>query len=134
MHRVLNSSGAPAIYWLLCLNYVIFIMNRIHLESIQWRTPYEKVTRNTPDISIIYCFQFYDRNYFKRNELRGGKHFPSESNESLGQFVGFLEDVGYHITYIIIIEATDKILYRSRIKLASLDPNRRIDDNQKPPS
>ena len=36
LHRVLNSSRAPASYWLLCLNYVIYIMNRMALESLQW--------------------------------------------------------------------------------------------------
>ena len=36
------------------------------------------------------------------------------------------------MTYIAITEATNKILYRSRIKLASIDPNRLIDQNQHP--
>ena len=36
------------------------------------------------------------------------------------------------MTYIIINEATDKILHRSQIKLTSIDPNRRVDTNQNP--
>ena len=108
-------------------------MNRIALESLQWCTPYEKLSGNTPDISIIYRFKFYDKIYFKRNKSLGGKRFPSISNEALGRFVGCLEDVGHHMTYIIIInEETNKTLFRSRIKLTTLDPNQCIDDNQHP--
>jgi len=130
VNRVMNMVGAPAHCWLLCLCYVIFIMNRMALESLRWRTPYEKLTGNTPDISMIYRFKFYDKIYFKRDESRGGKSFPSESNELLGRFVGFSEDVGHGMTFKILTDDTLRILHRSRIKLASIEPNLRVDAGQ----
>jgi hypothetical protein len=125
-NRVLNMSGAPAFCWLLCLQYVIFIMNRTALESLDWRTPHEMLTGSTPDISMITRFKFWDDVYVKRDESQG-KCFPSESNEIKAKFVGFSESVGHSMTYKVLTVDTNKILYRSRIKLASLEPNRRID-------
>ena len=87
---------------------------------------------------------FWDRVYFKRDETsasRGGG-FPSQSNEDAGRFVGFSEDVGHTMTYKVLTDDTNKIIYRSRIKLSSLMPNARIDtptalpqvtDNPTPP-
>ena len=128
VNKVLNMAAAPAYCWLLCLQYVCFIMNRLALQSLQWRTPYEKLHGSTPDISMIYRFKFYDRVYYKRDESRGGANFPSQSNESVGRFVGFSEDVGHPMTYKVLTEDTLKVIHRSRIKLASVDPNLRLDD------
>ena len=133
VNKVMNMTAAPAYCWLLCLQYVCFIMNRLALQSIHWRTPYEKLNGSTPDISMIYRFKFYDRVYFKRDESRGGESFPSKSNETAGRFVGFSEDVGHTMTYKVLTEDTMKVLHRSRIKLASVDPNLRL-DNPTPPS
>lgn len=127
VNAVLNATGAPASYWLLCLEYVIFILNRTAMHSLQWKTPFEKLYGVTPDISAIYRFRFYDRVYFARDESRGGKAFPSLSNEVAGRFAGFATNVGHSLTYKIVTEATHKIVYRSRIKLASIHPNLRID-------
>ena len=60
VNTVLNTSGAPADCWLLCLKYVCFIFNRMAMESLNWRTPHEQLTGSTPDISMIYRFHFYD--------------------------------------------------------------------------
>ena len=129
MNQVLNMTGAPAFCWLLCLQYVIFIMNRTALESLNWRTPIESLTGSTPDISMITRFKFWDDEYIKRDESQG-KCFPSKSNEIKAKFVGFSESVGHSMTYKILTLDTNKILHHSCIKLASVDPNKRID----PPS
>ena len=93
------------------------------MESLKWRTPHEALTGTTPDISMIYCFHFYDRFYIKRDKTTAGGRFPSESDEMAGRFVGFSEHVGHQMTYAILTEDTNKIIYRSRVKLASLQPN-----------
>lgn len=125
--RVMNMSGAPPSTWLLCLEYVCFIMNRMALASLGWRTPYEKLFGNTPDISMIYRFKFYDRVYYKRTDSRGGDAADDASDESAGRFVGFSESVGHAMTYKVLTENTNKIIFRSRIRLSTLDPNRQID-------
>jgi hypothetical protein len=121
-------TGAPAFCWLLCLYYVIFIMNRLALESLEWRTAFECLKGSTPDISMIYRFRFYDKIYYKRDESEGGKEFPSSSDELPGRFVGFSENVGHQMTYKIPTDDNLKVIHRSRIKLAALDLNLRLDE------
>ena len=132
VQNMLNISGATASCWLLCLEYVVYVMNRMATKSLSWRTPYESLTGITPDISVIYRFLFYDKIYFRNTNSRGDSHsFPSESNERLGRFVGFSTHVGHGMTYKILTSDTQQIIYRSRIRLASIQPNLRIDP---PPS
>ena len=132
VQNMLNISGATASCWLLCLEYVTYVMNRMATKSLSWRTPYESLTGITPDISVIYRFLFYDKIYFRNTNSRGDSHsFPSESNERLGRFVGFSTHVGHGMTYKILTSDTQQIIYRSRIRLAYIQPNLRIDP---PPS
>ena len=123
---VLNRTGAPSQYWLLCLQYVIFIMNRMALQSLNWRTPFEQLIGTSPDISAIYRFCFYEKVYFERDESRGGKAFPSQSNEEIGRFAGFSNSVGHALTYIVVTKA-NKIIHRSRLRAATTGLNLRID-------
>ena len=83
-NHVMNMSGAPAYTWLLCLQYVCFVLNCLALLAHDWRTPFEALYGSTPDISMVYRFKFYDHVYFKHAESRGGKDFPSQSNEESG--------------------------------------------------
>jgi hypothetical protein len=103
-------------------------MNRLALESLEWRTAFECLKGSTPDISMIYRFRFYDSIYYKRDESEGGKEFPSSSDELKGRFVGFSENVGHQMTYKILTDDNLKVIHRSRIKLAELDPNLRLDE------
>src|SRR5687768_16535353 len=114
-------TGSPAYTWLLCLEYVCFILNRMALESLKWHTPFEPLTGSTPDISIIYRFKFWDSIYFQSDDSRDGLHFLSCPNECSGKFVGFLELVGHSMTYKILSDDTGRIIYRSQIKLTSED-------------
>jgi len=122
VNRVLNMSGAGPGLWLLCMEYVNFILNRMSLKSLNWRTPFESLKGETPDISMIYRFKFWDEIYFKKGN-HDGKCFPSESDECLGRFVGFSEKVGHKMTYKVLSTSTNKVIYRSRIKLASIQRN-----------
>ena len=80
MNDVLNVTGEPGEAWFYCLEYVCFVMNRMATKSLGWRTPLGKLTRSTPDISMIYRFKFWDEVYFARDESEG-RNFPSKSNE-----------------------------------------------------
>jgi len=98
------------------------------VEILGWRTPFESLKGYTPDISMIYRFKFWDKVYFKRG-LQDGKCFPSKSNEEVGRFVGFSEKVGNSMTYKILTSETNKVIYRSRIKLASIRENIRAESS-----
>jgi hypothetical protein len=66
--------------------------------------------------------------HYKRDESKGGKKFPSSSDDLPGRFVGFSENVGHQMTYKILTNDTLKVIRRSRIKLAQLDPNLGVDE------
>ena len=59
---------------------------------------------------------------FNKSAIRGG--VPSKSDETARRFVGFSENVGHQMTYIILTEETNNIIYHSRVKLAALQPNK----------
>ena len=55
--------------------------------------------------------------------------FPSESTEKLGYFVGIAENVGHALTFKVLTNDTNKVIYRSRIRTARKvnEKNLRID-------
>ena len=60
---VMNSKQVPPDCWLLCLEYVADVMNVTAVRSLQWRTPVERLSRQTPDTNIIMIHEFYDEVY-----------------------------------------------------------------------
>ena len=90
-NRILNATGAQDDCWLLAMEYVCFIMNRMALRSKDWRTPHELLLGQTPDVSMIYRFCFWDRVFYANPSDRHGQNFSSESDERAGRFVGFSE-------------------------------------------
>ena len=122
---MLDYSGAPPECWFLALEYVVFIMNRIALDSLGGRTPIKVLEGVTPDISMIPQFRFYDPVYVAHFM---GKGYPSKSTEIMARFVGFSQNVGHSLTFKVLTEDTKKILHCSRLRLAA-DPskvNRRL--------
>ena len=111
---LLNLTGAPAYCWLLALCYVCFVLNHTAVGSLNWRTPIEKMTGSTPDISSLLCFRFWEPVYYKLDDA----DFPSESTERRGRFVGIAENVGHALTFKVLTDDTKKIIYRSRIRSA----------------
>ena len=55
----MNSSGAPANYWLLCLIYVCYLLNHIACEALDGKIPPLALTGIAPDISILLLFSFF---------------------------------------------------------------------------
>ena len=110
-------SGAPASCWLLALLYVCLVLNHTAVRSLHWRTPMEKLTGSTPDISSLLCFRFWEPVYYRLEDC----DFPSESTEKLGHFVGISDNVGYALTFKVLTDDTQKVIHRSHIRSA-LDP------------
>ena len=92
-------------------------------ESLKWRTPLEKLTGITPDISAILCYHFYEPVYYKRIDAG----FPSESMERLGYWVGVSANVGHAMMYKVLTADTRKIIHRSVLRSAA-KKGRLIDD------
>jgi len=93
---VMDRSGAPNYFWALCAVYVVYIINRMSHPMLGNRTPFERCHGHTPDISAILHFSFYKCVYFLDSEVS----FPN-TRERFGHFVGFAENTGDALTYLI---------------------------------
>ena len=127
---LMGYKGAPHDTWLLCLQYIADIMNLTAVQSLNWRTPIEVLTGQTPDCSIAMFFEFYDEVYYRNDRVN--KTFPSFPKELKGYFVGFSHDVGHALTYKILTADTRKIIHRSIIRRASEQRNIQIDPDFSP--
>ena len=94
-NTVMNMSGAPANCWLLCLIYVCYLLNHIACSALDGKIPLLALTGKTPDISIILLFTFYQPVFYATYD----QHFPSESEERAGYWVGFGEHCGDAMTH-----------------------------------
>ena len=119
----MNRSGAPANCWLLCLIYVCYLLNHIACSALDGKIPLLALTGITPDISIILLFTFYQPVFYATYD----QHFPSESEERAGYWVGFGEHCGDAMTHKILDHDTQKVIYRSAVRpKKSSTPNCRL--------
>ena len=122
-NTVMNRSGAPANCWLLCLIYVSYLLNHIACTALDGKIPLLALAGITPDISIILLFTFYQPLFYATYD----QHFPSESEERAGYWVGFGEHCGDAMTHKILDLDTQKIIYRSAVRpKKSSTPNHRL--------
>jgi hypothetical protein len=82
-NTVLDCTGSPAYLWLLCLQYVAFILNNSVSDALNGATPLQLLTGSTNDISPLLFFKWYDPVYYKADD----SDFPSESREKRGRWV-----------------------------------------------
>ena len=112
-------------------------MNRTARSVLGWRTPYEALTGQTPDISELTHFKFWEKCLIKNYHKGGAKHFPSESNELLVHFVGYAEQVGEYATFMVWNPEVKSLslLYRSEVKKirTPVDDNLRANPLSDPP-
>ena len=111
VNHTMDSCGCPPSCWLLCLMWVVFVLNHLANPSLGWRIPLEAMYGSTPDISIILLFSFWHPVYFKYED----NSFPSQSKERHGRIVGFAKNVGDALTFKVLDEQMHKILYCSTI-------------------
>ena len=122
-NTVMKRSGAPANCWLLCLIYVCYLLNHIACTALDGKIPLLALTGITRDISIILLFTFYQPVFYATYD----QHFPSESEERAGYWVGFGEHCGDAMTHKILDHDTQKIIYRSAVRpKKSSTPNHRL--------
>ena len=106
--------------WLLCAQWVAEIMNMTAEESLGWRPPLEVLTGQTVDISILLLFLFWDVVYVLRVEDSYQKQIGCDIPDEIRcRFAGFAWDVGHAMTFKVLNLETEKILKRSRLRLAN---------------
>ena len=80
---VMDRSGAPPAAWLLCMIYVVAILNITPLKSLNYDTPTRVCLGHTADISHLLQFKFWERVYI----YTGDAAFPG-SKEIGGYYAG----------------------------------------------
>ena len=88
-NTIMNKTGAPVHCWLLTLQYVCYILNHISTASLGGQLPLQVLYGVTPDISIIFLYTFYQPIFYATHD----QHFPSDSEERAGFWVGFAESL-----------------------------------------
>ena len=111
-NRIMNNSGADPNEWLLVLQYVAFIWNRMARKALDYVTPYEKLYGSQPDISILYKFPYRCPVYYAVDDKR---YFPADTNERKGYMVGFSEHVGHGMTFLVLT-LTGTVVPRSQLR------------------
>ena len=76
---VLHLSGAPAKFWCYAVNYMVDILNHTAHKAINWRTPMEMYTGDTPDISNLR-FSFWKDVLFLNPQENGLKETCVKQN------------------------------------------------------
>ena len=84
-----------------CIN-VCYLLNHIACTALDGKIPLLALTGITPDISIILLFTFYQPVFYATYD----QHFPSESEERAGYWVGFGEHCGDAMTHKILDQDT----------------------------
>lgn len=114
-NTIMDRTAAPPHTWLFALMYVAFMLNRVSTPSLNHRTPLEALDGNTPDISVILRFCFYEPVLYRVHNPA----FPSQSREAHCYFVGIAETVGHAMTYKILTRNTNKVIHRSEVRTAN---------------
>ena len=124
-NTIMNRTGAPAHCWLLTLQYVCYILNHISTASLGGQVPLQVLYGVTPDISILLLYTFYQPVFYATHD----QHFPSDSEERAGSWVGFAEHCGDSLTHMVLDAVTNKIIYRNALRPRTpKDPNKRLVD------
>jgi hypothetical protein len=99
--RVHDRIGAHDYTWLLCHEYVCFLLNHTYNDNIQG-VPLQHLNGHTPDISILLCFYF-------------DSHFPSDSVEAVGHIVSISNHCCHALMYKVFNPSTQKVIHCSLI-------------------
>ena len=102
----MKRTNCPEWAWFFATSYAIYIMNHTALESLDWLTPAGLLTGQTPDISIILRFTFWQLVLYD----------TPTNPQAIAHFAGFAEHVGHALTYQLWDPKTNELIFRSNIR------------------
>ncbi|MGH3056569.1 MAG: hypothetical protein ACRDL7_16465, partial [Gaiellaceae bacterium] len=108
---IMDEANVPRKLWDYPVEYVCDLRNHTARKRLNYRTPIEVATGDTPDISHLLEFNFYEPVYYL-NPVS----FP-ESQEIMGRWLGPAKNVGQALTYWILTEK-GTIIARSTVSPA----------------
>ncbi len=109
---LMSTYSAPSRYWDYGVEYSVELINHTAVRKLGWRTPYEALHGDTPDISV-FRYTFYEPVYY----LEPNVHFPNP-NMLPGRFMGIARTTGDAFTFIVMTDDGIKsiALHRSVIR------------------
>jgi hypothetical protein len=118
---LMSMHGTPSRYWDYAIEYAVEIINHTAVRRLDWRTPYEHLFGDTPDISV-FRFTFFEPIYY----LEPSMQFP-QANMIPGRYLGIARTTGDAFTFIILPEKSTRgmCIHRSVIRsrdISSKDP------------
>jgi hypothetical protein len=82
-------------------------MNHTAYKSIDWRTPLEKSTGETPDISGLLDYLFWDLIIY---------YDPPSEGEKMGRWLGRAQNYGDTLCHWIITQDTEELIFRGTVR------------------
>jgi len=101
IRKLFIDSGCHPRAWYQATQHIIDIKNNTAYASLEWRTPNEMSTGNTPDISGLLFFKFWEKVYY---------YDPPTATEKLGRWCGRAINYGDSLCYWILTENTNKLI------------------------
>ena len=102
----MNTSGCPAFCWLLSFSTSVLYSTTWHLLLFRASALFK------------LCKELYEPIYYRIDSSEPDLNFPSSSNEKKGYWVGFADNQGDSLTWMILTVDTHKIIIRSGIRSA----------------
>jgi len=113
VHRKMNAKKVPLRLWDFCSRWACEIKNKTagNISALEGRTPFEATLGNTPDISSLTPFDFYDIIWY-HDEIAS---FP-EPKLRIGRWLGEAADFGQAMCYWLLSDK-GKPMVRSTVQL-----------------
>ena len=111
MNNVMDRAGCPSQWWLLCIIYVIVLMN--HLPNANGEIPLTKMTGEIPDVSKFVHFHFWQE-AFVESHKKGKK-------EELARWCYPADNVGDELTRMALLTEMEQLVPCSNVRPAK-DP------------
>jgi hypothetical protein len=109
---IMETTKCPEQLWDYVIKYVCYVRNRTARKALDYKTPHEVLLGNTPDISELFDFEFYQPvQYMDNPEVK----FP-QLKTKLGQWLGIATSVGQALCYYILLTANGTVITRSTVK------------------
>jgi hypothetical protein len=112
MEMVMNLTNTPYEWWPLCVEYIALVKNHTACASLKNRTLVEVRTGQTPDVSKLLQYCWWEPVYF----------LDEEGTECLSRWAGVAEHVGDELTFIVVSDKTGHAMFRSDLQTVT-DPN-----------
>ena len=127
LERIMIESGCTPEAWFRAACHVADVNNHTANKTLNFRTPAEVHSGETPDISGLVQYQFWDPVYYVGHTEK----FPTTGgSERLGRWVGRAHDFGEKMCYWILDEETKQLVVRSLVRSAknTKHPNKALDE------